>query len=79
MYRDDEFESEWEHWQGDRPQGRFAHMCHSWDMMAIDETNMEFCYCDCFEGQDFKEAKARAAEKWDHMEWNEHNLPEVPF
>jgi hypothetical protein len=39
-------------WRGKVLTGRFAHWCHDWDGLPVDETSSEFDCCNCFSAEE---------------------------
>lgn len=46
-------------WQGVVLSGKYAHWCHEWDELPIDETCLEFICCNCYSGLEFQEARSK--------------------
>jgi len=60
-----EFEQDCTHFHGEILSGKFQHYCHEFDMLPIDDTCFEFMYCNCFEGEEFKQAREKIRKEYE--------------
>lgn len=62
--------TEWEidciYWLGRVLNGKYAHWCHDWDDLPIDETCTEFTGCHCYDQTE--EIKSIKADLWEQFD-----------